>query len=80
MSNLPPELLQRAKTEMANYLAQARASGRISDSQYEVALKNSADNLQEWMNDPHIDRVSPGLKEGVKTAIEADLDALLEAL
>lgn len=72
MSNLPPELLQRAKTEMANYLAQARASRRISDSQYEVALKNSADNLHEWMNDPHIDRVSPGLKEGVKTAIEAE--------
>ena len=65
------ELLSRADAGIRAYLDAELNAGRIAKDYYDKALANVGPNLRKWMLDPHIDRLSPRLKEGVRAAIEA---------
>ncbi|MEE9555541.1 MAG: hypothetical protein V3W18_14740 [candidate division Zixibacteria bacterium] len=64
-------ILKTAEKGISEYLQNARDSGRIDRQLYDDAIRITFPNLKEWMNDPHIDRVSPMLKKGVSDKIKA---------
>jgi len=63
--------LEKAKKGIIEYLQMAKNSGRIDRQLYDSAVKNTFANLKLWLTDPEIDRVSPKLKAGVVSKIEA---------
>src|SRR5690606_30901232 len=52
-------LLEAAGKGITTYLDGARKEGRIDQTLYEIASKNVLPNLTTWLEDPHIDRISP---------------------
>jgi len=64
------EALSLAQRGIRRYLDEARRAGRIDEQLYQLAVDNLFANLEEWLNDPHIDRISPPLKSGIVDAIE----------
>ena len=63
--------LEKASEGIAAYLRQARDSGAIDPQQYEKILANAIPNLRAWLEDPHIDPISPLFKKGICDAIDA---------
>ena len=61
--------LELAQAGISNYLNDALKQGRIDSQLYEEAKKHTFANLKSWMEDEHIDIISPHLKEGVSNAI-----------
>ncbi|MDP6776337.1 MAG: hypothetical protein QGI83_06200, partial [Candidatus Latescibacteria bacterium] len=73
-------LLESAGKGVADYLGTALADGSINRQQHDSACEETIPNLREWLSDPHIDVVSPRLKEGIAVAIEAeDWETLVNA-
>ena len=64
-------LLRTAEKGIKDYLEAARQQGRIDVQSDGQAVNNTLPNLRQWLGDPHIDRISPNLKEGVRQAIDA---------
>ncbi|NUQ46617.1 MAG: hypothetical protein HUU22_11345, partial [Phycisphaerae bacterium] len=64
-------ILQQADAGVRAYLEAERRAGRIADDYYQKALAAVLPHLRKWLLDPHIDRLSPRLKEGVRAAIAA---------
>lgn len=64
-------MLEKAKEGIARYLDEARVAGRIDQGLYDAATANTYPNLEKWLTNPEIDRVSPNLKSGILDAIEA---------
>lgn len=65
-------VLTRAEAGVTGYLDGALKDGKISQGQYDLALGNALPYLREWLNDPEIDRISPNLKAGLASAVEAE--------
>ncbi len=64
-------MLESANGGISTWLETARAAGRIDRQLYGRAKENTFANLSRWLRDPHVDRISPHLKEGVFNAIRA---------
>ena len=63
-------LLQQAEAGIEAYLQQERADGRITGTYYEDAVAKTMPNLRKWFEAKVLDRISPGLREGLRTAIQ----------
>ena len=64
-------VIREAEAGVFAYLAEQFRRGRIDEGLYRQARRNVVANLRLWLTDPHINRLSPRLKDGLKTAIEA---------
>jgi phosphoglucomutase len=64
-------LLAAARTGVNDYLQNAQAKGLIDSQQFRDASAKTFPNLEEWLRDPHIDRISPQCKRGIAMAIES---------
>src|SRR5262245_46678371 len=64
-------LLTAARDGVGRYLQNARDQGLIDPQQFRDATAKTLPNLEEWLRDPHIDRISPNCKRGIARAIEA---------
>lgn len=74
------ELLEQAKSGISAYLDDAKQEGRIDQQLYDLAIGNVFPNLESWLTDPEIDRISPTLKQGISTSIEnSEWDHLVNA-
>lgn len=62
--------LNTAKTNVNVYLEEALKAGKIDQQSFEGAKKNTIANLEDWLSDDHIDRISPNLKAGIIEAIQ----------
>lgn len=62
--------VEQARDGIHAYLNQARAAGKIDDQLYEDARRNAPSNLQQWLNDSNIDKISPAAKGAILKAIE----------
>ena len=62
-------VLPQAEAGIATYLQRALDSGRIDQQAYDSALQNTSVNLRKWLEDPRIDAISSGLKQGIGQAI-----------
>ncbi len=65
------DLLQAAERGITEYLNDAKDSDRIDQQLYDLAVAAVFPNLEKWMRDPQVDRVSPILKSGVADAIRS---------
>ncbi|MFC1634568.1 hypothetical protein ACFL5Z_06970 [Planctomycetota bacterium] len=62
-------VVDRASIKISEYLDEALRNDRIDRQLYEEARKHTLPNLRRWLEDEHIDVISPHLKEGVCNAI-----------
>lgn len=63
------DILSCAKQGIFQYLETGRKTGRIDDQLYQLASEYCYSNLEKWLADPNIDRISPALKSGIIKAI-----------
>ncbi|MBI4717247.1 MAG: hypothetical protein HY763_05545 [Planctomycetes bacterium] len=71
------ELLKQAEAAIRVYLAAERDAGRITGTYYDDAVGKTLPNLRKWLLADELDRISPGLREGLRTAIRAERWAAL---
>lgn len=64
------KLLETAEREINNYLDGELKAGRIEQGYYKFAVNNVMPNLRDWLSDPHIDKYSPQLKDGIRDALQ----------
>ncbi|KAA3619286.1 MAG: hypothetical protein DWQ05_00785 [Calditrichaeota bacterium] len=64
-------LMDAAEKGINSYLNEALNSSKITEAQYKDAQKNSIKHLAAWLNDANIDHLSPSLKNGLASAINA---------
>ncbi|MHC4981925.1 MAG: phosphohexomutase domain-containing protein [Planctomycetota bacterium] len=64
-------LLEPASKGISTYLESALAEGTIDQQLYDEAEKHTFPNLEKWLTDENIDRVSRRLKEGLSDAINS---------
>ncbi|MDD4889153.1 MAG: hypothetical protein PHU85_04430 [Phycisphaerae bacterium] len=64
-------LLEKANRGISAYLDEALAAGRIDKQLHAAAKKNTFPNLQSWVTDPNVDRISPNMKAALTAAAEA---------
>ena len=64
-------ILESASRGITDYLNDALKSGKLDRHSYDEAIENTFSTLETWLNDPHIDRISPSLKEGIRRTIES---------
>ena len=62
--------LEKAKLGINEYLDSAVSSKMIDKQLYNIAKKNTYANLERWLTDENIDKISPNLKIGVVNAID----------
>ncbi|MHC4618493.1 MAG: phosphohexomutase domain-containing protein [Planctomycetota bacterium] len=63
-------ILESANEEISGYLETALKDGRIDQQLYDEAEAHTFNNLRRWLNDVHIDAISPRLKEGICRTVE----------
>src|SRR6266496_2327653 len=68
-------LLAAARDGVGRYLQNALDRGLIDSQQFRDASAKTLPNLEEWLRDPHIDKLSPNCKRGIAQAIQALLIA-----
>lgn len=74
------QLLARAEAGIREYLSAQRDQGRIAGSYYEEAVARTVPNLRKWLLARELDRISPGLRDGLRGAIhEGKWEALVNA-
>jgi phosphomannomutase len=59
------EAIAKSKEEIPKYLVKALNSGKIDEQLYQDARKNTDRNLNLWLFDENIDRISPQAKAGI---------------
>lgn len=62
-------LLANAERGIRDYLNRQRDAGLIAGSYYEDAVARTMPNLRKWLTADELDRVSPGLRDGLRRAI-----------
>lgn len=73
-------LLTQAEKAIRDYLARERDAGRIAGTYYEDAVNRTLPNLKKWLLAPELDRISPGLRDGLRAAIASERwEALVNA-
>ncbi len=65
-------MLELAQKGISQYLESCRKAGKIDEQLYEKAKKNTFPNLKKWLEDEHIDAISPHAKAGLCKAIESE--------
>ncbi len=65
-------ILKSAEQGIAKYLKNARGKGLIDQQSYSDALNNTFSNLNKWLTNSHIDRISPHLKKGICDVIKRE--------
>jgi|CXWL01.1.fsa_nt_gi phosphomannomutase len=74
------QLLTAAETGISAHLAAERDAGRIAGTYYEDAISQTIPNLRKWILASELDRISPNLRDGLRTAIqESRWEALTNA-
>ncbi|MFQ5591853.1 MAG: hypothetical protein ACE5HE_11870 [Phycisphaerae bacterium] len=74
------KLLQLADTGIRGYLDRERADGRIAGTYYDEAVAKTMPNLRKWLLADELDEISPGLRDGLRSAIkEKQWEALANA-
>jgi len=63
-------VVRKAKAGVSAFLAEQLRRGLIDEGLYNQARLNVVPNLRHWLTDPHINRLSPRLKDGLRTAVE----------
>ncbi len=63
------ELLQQATAGIESYLTSERDAGRIAGNYFEDAITKTIPNLKKWLLADELDRISPGLRDGLRQAI-----------
>ncbi len=66
------DLLQQAKEGIESYLQSERDQGRITGTYYDDAVAKTIPNLRTWLEAEELDRISPNLREALRTAIEKE--------
>jgi len=66
-----PKMLDLAAAGIGQYLAEAKSSGALNDQLYDEAVAHTFPTLKRWLSDPDVDRISPSLRSGVCSAIDA---------
>jgi len=69
MNQNDAQSLERAEAGIGNYLRAERDAGRIAGSYYEDAVAKTIPNLRTWLTAEELDRISPGLRDGLREAI-----------
>lgn len=64
------QLLAAAETGISAHLAAERDAGRITGTYYDDALSQTIPNLRKWLLAVELDRISPNLRDGLRTAIQ----------
>lgn len=64
-------LLAAARDGVGRYLQNALDQGLIDAQQYRDASAKTLPNLEEWLREPYIDKLSPNCKRGIAQAIQA---------
>jgi hypothetical protein len=62
-------VLKQARKGVGEFLETSREAGRIDEQLYNDALANTIPNLEKWLRDDEIDRISSKLKKGIVDAI-----------
>jgi phosphoglucomutase len=65
-------MLELANVKISKYLETALEKNRIDLQLHDDAKKHTFPNLRKWVEDPHIDIISPHLKQGVSNTIKAE--------
>ncbi len=63
-------IIREAETGITAYLAEQFRLGEIDPGLYAQAQQQVIVNIRQWLTDPDINRLSPGLKEGLAKAIK----------
>lgn len=66
------DLLATAENGINGYLKDALDQDRIDQQLHDFARASVFPNLEKWLQDPEVDRVSPALKPGVEDAIRGE--------
>jgi len=66
------QLLQQAETGITAYLSSQRDAGRITGTYYDDAVAKTIPNLGKWLLAEELDRISPGLRDGLRAAIREE--------
>src|SRR5262245_26544811 len=64
-------LLAAVRDGVGRFLQDALNKGLIDPQQFRDATAKTLPNLEEWLRDPHIDRISPNCKRGIAQTIQA---------
>jgi phosphoglucomutase len=64
-------LLGAARDGVGGFLQNALDRGLIDPQQFRDASAKTLPNLEEWLRDPDIDRISPNCKRGISQTIQA---------
>lgn len=75
--NRDETLLQEAEKGISAYLDEQHRQGGIDAGLFDKARQNVFRHLRSWLEDPHIDVLSPNLKFGIRSAIKQKKWALL---
>lgn len=66
------QLLAQAEAGITAYLESERAAGNITGTYYDAAVAQTLPNLRKWLNAGSLDRISPGLRDGLREAIRQE--------
>ena len=73
-------ILAQAETGIKQYLTRERDAGRIAGNYYDDAVAKTLPNLKKWLLAAELDRISPGLRDGLRDAIaQGRWEALVNA-
>jgi len=62
-------LLSQAEAGVRTYLTAQRDAGLIAGTYYDDAVSKTIPNLTKWLLAGELDRISPGLRDGLRSAI-----------
>lgn len=62
-------LLEQAEAGIRAYLDGEKNAGRIAGEYYDDAVRRTVPNLRKWLLAEELDRLSPGLRDGLREAI-----------
>ncbi|UCE60186.1 MAG: hypothetical protein JSU63_00255 [Phycisphaerales bacterium] len=74
------DLLAQAESGIGAYLDEERDQGRIAGTYYDDAVAKTIPSLRKWLLAEELDRISPGLRDGLREAVRReDWEALANA-
>lgn len=65
-------LLEQASAGITAYLQSQRDAGLITGTYYEEAERRTMPALTKWLSAEELDRISPGLRDGLRAAIQRE--------
>lgn len=65
-------VIKKTEKRVHKFLETSLKEDKIDKQSYEMAKKNTIDNIKKWLTDPIIDKISPNLKDGIIESIEQE--------